>query len=71
MLTTSPVGATPREIAREIDEVRREMADLTARRAVTSDLGDRVDIIHELQLASRRLAALEEQLSINNWERRG
>jgi hypothetical protein len=68
MLTTTPSQSTPREIAIAIDEVRRDMDDLTARRAVSTDPGERIDLVHALQLAARRLAALEEQLS--GYERR-
>jgi len=69
VLTTTPSAASPVDLAREVDEVRREIAALTARRVATTDLVDRVDIIHGLQLAARRLATLEDQ-AVNNWERR-
>jgi hypothetical protein len=71
MLDTSPSAAGPRQLAREIDEVRREIDALIACRAATTDLAERVDIIHALQMAGRRLVALEEQQSANSWERRG
>jgi hypothetical protein len=71
VLSTAPSGASPVELARALDEVRREIDTLTARRAVATDLEERVDIIHALQMAGRRLVALEEQQAVNNWERRG
>jgi hypothetical protein len=64
-------GCGFRVVPGSVDEVRREIDVLTACRAATTDLAGRVDIITALQMAGRRLVALEEQQSADNWERRG
>jgi|SRR5664279_1446635 len=64
MLTTSPAAATPRQLAREIGEVRRQMDVMEARLAASTEPEERESLHHGLQIGAPWFAALEAQQAV-------
>ena len=72
MLLTRPSESSPREIARELDEVRAEQERIARRLQDATTDGELVDAQRRLELSRVYLLRLEEALvqSSKGWERR-
>ena len=70
MLSTAPSGASPVELAQELDEVRSMRAQMSAQLFECVTLEDRKRLARGVLLADRYLAQLEEAQR-SQWERRG
>jgi len=70
VLSTAPSGASPVELAQELDEVRSMRAQMSAQLFECVTLEDRKRLARGVLLADRYLAQLEEAQR-SQWERRG
>ena len=72
MLLTRPSETSPREIARELDEVRAEQDQIASRLRDATSEDERAELQRGLQLSAAYLLRLEEALdqSSQGWERR-